>query len=593
MAHELVVKENPDKYQLDYADNIGAVVTTPANQRLIIPDSFLGRWYVRAHFKPMDATSTGRAWFLQRDPLAFTFPTHMVHPPKEYQTLGVARMRISNCALWLDMGLGKTFVTLSYCMHVYEQRLGNTFLILCPLSCFITWEDEIKKHVNPNVNPNIIFAHGAKRKKLLQNLRINTPDKPTFLITTYESLASINTELMPLNIHSVICDESSKIAGFNTQRTQAIFALSRAKPQMRRYELSGTPSTTSPIGFYSQYEFLGDDWSGDKSLTEFRNRYTSTLLFMRVKINANKDVHVPCEPEGASERWLAEHYPEGMPETNYLAEGYKFGRRPGTKKLLIINHYRRTLSHKNLHLLRSITSKVAYTLKKADVLTNLPEKYFVRRQIKLTIEQRRLYGRLDNKENVELGDVHIDFHDRSSPHAKLHQIANGLLMKDGMVDLATKNPKIDEILQILEEAGDQKLIIWIPYPTLIEHLAELLRKNSVRSVTIHGAVPSKKRMERIQSYQHPNGPQILIANPEVAGLGLNLTICSLAVFFANWWIPATRKQAIDRIHRIGQTRDCTIIDLVASNTLESEILRRMNLSTQIEEEIMKPKETRA
>jgi SNF2 family DNA or RNA helicase len=56
------------------------------------------------------------------------------------------------------------------------------------------------------------------------------------------------------------------------------------------------------------------------------------------------------------------------------------------------------------------------------------------------------------------------------------------------------------------------------------------------------------------------------------GMGVTLTAADLAVFVTNTWSLSERKQAEDRIHRIGQTKTCVYIDLVCPNTIDKTIV---------------------
>lgn len=586
MDPQNLVKKIQKNYILHVSLELGPHVTHPDGQIVQLSNDDFGRWFVRSHYPTMEATQPGANWFTSNNPLRIIKPTSILSKPKEHQILGLRRMLMSNCALWFDMGLGKTLTALLYCMRKYEAGKGNMFLIFCPLSCFITWEDEIKKHVDPKVQPKSVIIHGAKRARKLQDLRIHPHDGPVFIITNYESTSTIIDDLASLPINAMFCDESSRIKNTEAIRTKNIFKIARKLPNAARFLMSGTPSTSSPLGFYAQYEFIDTGASGHTNFFSFKNDYIISKLFMRVQLPNKTEAHILCEPDDQPDKWLKKNFPLNS-TTSYYDLGYTFARKPGPKTIRILNHYNRTFGTKNLEKLNKVTQKHAYTLKKEDVLTQFPEKHFVRRSVSMSGEQRQLYNSIITKNETTFKSNKLKFSDRASPYAKLHQVANGFILDDGKAVFCDSIPKIDEILQIIEEIGQQKLLIWAPYPSLIEHTKLRLEKETtLQALTIHGATSSEDRKKAVHSFQDPSGASILIANPDVAGMGLNLTVCSVAVFMCNWWKADIRAQAIDRIHRIGQTKDCTIIDLTTERTIENKILDDLLSKIDTENEII-------
>ena len=91
----------------------------------------------------------------------------------------------------------------------------------------------------------------------------------------------------------------------------------------------------------------------------------------------------------------------------------------------------------------------------------------------------------------------------------------------------------------------------------------------------------------MHEFQKPDGPRWLVANPEVAGIGLNMTWGTLAIIMASWYKPDTRLQLIDRMHRIGQKNAVTVIDLITKHTLENKILHSLRNNINVENIIIK------
>jgi SNF2 family DNA or RNA helicase len=114
------------------------------------------------------------------------------------------------------------------------------------------------------------------------------------------------------------------------------------------------------------------------------------------------------------------------------------------------------------------------------------------------------------------------------------------------------------------------------------------KKQKLTAWEIHGGVPVKEREEVLRQFRATEPPCYLVANPEVAGMGLNLEFSNYQIFLTNWFRPDTRLQAIDRQHRITQTNPVIVIDIIVNGTLEKRILDALSQEIQVENKILVP-----
>jgi SNF2 family DNA or RNA helicase len=82
---------------------------------------------------------------------------------------------------------------------------------------------------------------------------------------------------------------------------------------------------------------------------------------------------------------------------------------------------------------------------------------------------------------------------------------------------------------------------------------------------------TKNRPEVLQRFSSGSAPVFLISL-KAGGFGLNLTEADYCILLDPWWNPATEAQAIDRAHRIGQTRTVMVYRLVAKGTIEEKVM---------------------
>ena len=89
---------------------------------------------------------------------------------------------------------------------------------------------------------------------------------------------------------------------------------------------------------------------------------------------------------------------------------------------------------------------------------------------------------------------------------------------------------------------------------------------------LDGSVSERDRPEIIQRFNREDGPDLLLLTTAVGGLGLNLQAANIVIFLENSWNFAEDDQAIARAHRMGQSRQVTVFNLITDETIEARIL---------------------
>lgn len=77
----------------------------------------------------------------------------------------------------------------------------------------------------------------------------------------------------------------------------------------------------------------------------------------------------------------------------------------------------------------------------------------------------------------------------------------------------------------------------------------------------------------LEKFTNDSTVRILLCSLKCGSLGLNLTVASQVIFFDMFWNPQVHEQAIDRVYRIGQTRDVVVYELIAKDTAEEQIVK--------------------
>lgn len=136
--------------------------------------------------------------------------------------------------------------------------------------------------------------------------------------------------------------------------------------------------------------------------------------------------------------------------------------------------------------------------------------------------------------------------------------------------------KFKELKELLRSQGvvdGEKLVIFTEHKDTLIYLQKRLSNNGYKVEVIHGAMAVDERREAQSRFRQPD-TQILIAT-DAAGEGINLQFCRLLI---NWdipWNPNRLEQRMGRIHRYGQQNDVVVFNMVANNTREGVVLKKL------------------
>lgn len=128
------------------------------------------------------------------------------------------------------------------------------------------------------------------------------------------------------------------------------------------------------------------------------------------------------------------------------------------------------------------------------------------------------------------------------------------------------NPRIQCLKRTLEDIGEDKCIIFAKYQDEINDIALLLQSENKSYIEFTGKISQKKRQENREKFK--NHVQFMLANKQCGAYGLNLQFCHNIIFYSNDFDLATRLQAEDRVHRIGQEKTVNIYDICCEYTID-------------------------
>jgi superfamily II DNA or RNA helicase len=145
----------------------------------------------------------------------------------------------------------------------------------------------------------------------------------------------------------------------------------------------------------------------------------------------------------------------------------------------------------------------------------------------------------------------------------------------GLIDkrkTAEPSAKIDTLIAQLEQVIDEghKVLVFSQFTSLLAILRQRLDGAGVRYAYLDGR--TRDRQARVEEFQNNPDLKLFLISLKAGGLGLNLHAAEYVYLLDPWWNPAVEAQAIDRAHRIGQTRQVFAYRLIARGTVEEKVL---------------------
>lgn len=464
-----------------------------------------------------------------------------------FQRAGVEFLATAKQAVLADeMGTGKSRTTI-----LALDRSENAFpcLIVAPKSVKRVWQREfaaVAPHLRVIAPPSGVVA-----------LRKAIAEQPDVLIIHYENtwrfsrlsgygnIALSDAEKTPKELNevdwrAVVVDEAHRIVNPKAKQTRAIWFL--AKNAEYRYALTGTPIANAPDDLWAIMRFV--------SPLEFpaRGEYVDRYCLQAWNARGGLDV-IGVRPE--------------MKQEFYDIIDPRMRRMP-----------------KDL------------------VLPHLPAKQRSLRECEMSSKQAKAYKQMEEMMIAELIDEtgNSDFVAETMPVVKrlrLMQFASAYAELDGeaKIRMALPSSKVDELVEWLEELGDESVVVFSQSRQLIELAATRLEKEQVSFRLIVGGMTEDERVRSEEDFQSGRARVVLCTS--AGGEGITLTKARHLAFLQRFDSMILNKQAEDRVHRIGsEIHDkIHITDFVTPNTVEEDQIGRLHVKLQRLEEIVRDRQT--
>ncbi|RDW78305.1 hypothetical protein BP5796_06157 [Coleophoma crateriformis] len=148
-----------------------------------------------------------------------------------------------------------------------------------------------------------------------------------------------------------------------------------------------------------------------------------------------------------------------------------------------------------------------------------------------------------------------------------------------------KLAKLDALLTKLKEGG-HRVLLYFQMTRMIDLMEEYLTYRNYKYCRLDGSTKLEDRRDTVHDFQTRPEIFIFLLSTRAGGLGINLTTADTVIFYDSDWNPTIDSQAMDRAHRLGQTRQVTVYRMITRGTIEERIRKRAMQKEEVQKVVM-------
>ncbi len=424
-------------------------------------------------------------------------------------------------ALLMEMRTGKSKVVIDTASYLWGQGKIELLLVIAPNLVHRQWVDtEAPRHCPEPYTAVAWSSAWSPSKQMREMSHLEGTGGLVVFTINYEAVISkrgrdVITYLMERFDTMLVLDESHRIKTPSAKQTKAIIKLSWHAKYKRI--LTGTPVTQGPFDVYTQFNFLSPTILSCGSFFAFKNRY-------------------------------------GVWEKQY-AHG---------------RSYQALVQYKNMANLIQMTRPHSFRVTAKECL-DLPDRQYTQIKFELSPKQQGIYDNLCENLIAEMNGQRIEAPLALTKLLRLQQITGGFFPSELNNQIDYPNKRMEEAHAFIQNIPG-KIIIWARFVIELFSWLDILGD---AAVGVFGQIPMSVRVENIRRFQEDDEVKFLVANPAVAGEGLDLSCADAMMFYSCSFKLTERLQAEARCDHPERVIPVTVIDVIGNNTVDEHVIRRL------------------
>ncbi|KAK7416946.1 DNA-dependent ATPase protein rad54 [Neonectria punicea] len=470
---------------------------------------------------------------------------------------GMIDEKANGCIMADEMGLGKTLQCISLMWTLLKQSpdAGKTTIqkaiVVCPASLVKNWANELVKWLGANAVTPFAIDGKASKEELTRQLRQwaiasgRSVTRPV-IIVSYETLRLNVEELKHTKIGLLFCDEGHRLKNSDSNTFNALNSLNVS----RRVILTGTPIQNDLTEYFSLTSFANPDLLGTRQ--EFRKRFEIPILRGRdadaSEIDRKKGDECTAELLGVVNKFLIRRTNDIL--SKYLPVKYEHVVfcNLAPFQLDLYNYF---ITSPDIQAL--LRGKGSQPLKAINILKKL----------------------CNHPDLLNLSDD-LPGSEGCYPEDYVPKESRG---RDREIKpwYSGKMTVLDRMLSRIRQDTNDKIVLISNYTSTLDLFERLCRSRQYGCLRLDGTMNVNKRQKLVDRFNDPNGDEfIFLLSSKAGGCGINLIGANRLILFDPDWNPAADQQALARVWRDGQKKDCFVYRFIATGTIEEKIFQRQS-----------------
>uniref|UniRef100_F7BVF4 DNA helicase n=1 Tax=Xenopus tropicalis TaxID=8364 RepID=F7BVF4_XENTR len=504
---------------------------------------------------------------------------------KPYQKIGLNWLALLhkhkvNMILADEMGLGKTVQAIAFLAHLYVTGDSGPHLVVVPASTMDNWIREFNQWC-PSMNILLYYGSQEERKHLRYDI-LNKVVEFNVIVTTYNcaiSSAEDRSLFRRLKLNFAVFDEGHMLKNMSAIRYQHLMTLNARS----RLLLTGTPVQNNLLELMSLLNFVMPHMFSS-STSEIKRLFSSKAkstdeqtIFEKERIAHAKQIMKPFILRRVKSEVLKQLPPK--------QDKIKFCQMSKKQEQLysdLLNKLKKSIdaTEKNSEL-----CNVMMHLRKMANHPLLHRQYY-------TADRLRTMSKLMLKEPTHC-DANPDliFEDMEvMTDFELHRLCNEFttlsqykLEKELILDSGKFNI-LEKLLSDIKKKGD-RVVLFSQFTMMLDIIEVFLRHHQHRYVRLDGKTQISERIHLIDEFNTDMDIFIFLLSTKAGGLGINLTSANIVILHDIDCNPYNDKQAEDRCHRVGQTKEVKVIKLIGKGTIEESMLKISQQKLRLEQDM--------
>ncbi|GME86716.1 unnamed protein product [[Candida] boidinii] len=517
---------------------------------------------------------------------------------KSYQQVGINWLSLLyrknlSCILADEMGLGKTAQVIAFLAHLKEYQNQGPHLIVVPSSTLENWLREFNKFAPTlNVRP----YYGSQDARVELRAELENDDTYDVLVTTYNLAAGNKYDqafLRSRSFNVVVYDEGHMLKNSNSERYAKLMKISANF----RLLLTGTPLQNNLKELISLLSFILPKVFKEKR-EDLQSLFDQKVTTRDTSIEQDGEKYNPLLSEQAitnartmmapfvlrrKKDQVMKHLPAKHNSIKYceLTEIQKelYNEQIKNAKLARDERERRKLmSQDEVKLLPKSentglsTTNLLMALRKSSLHPLLFRKRYTDDKLKTMakkIMKSPEYRTANEQYILEDMEVMTDFELNELCIKFPKQLGEFILDKEIFLDSGKVKIMMDIINQVIVKK--EKILVFSLFTQVLDILEKVLSYYNLKFLRLDGSTSVDERQDIIDKFYDDQTIPVFLLSTKAGGFGINLICANNVIIYDQSFNPHDEKQAEDRAHRVGQTKEVNVYRLITKKTVEENI----------------------